>query len=39
MTLQFIELEQLSVSPLNVRKFGAKECDDLVSSIRALGVS
>lgn len=38
MTLQFIELEQLSVSPLNVRKFGAKKCDDLVSSIRALGV-
>jgi len=38
MTLQFIEIEQLSVSPLNVRKFGAKECDDLVSSIRALGV-
>lgn len=38
MTLQFIDLDQLSVSPLNVRKYGAKECDDLVSSIRALGV-
>jgi ParB family chromosome partitioning protein len=38
MILQFIELEQLSVSPLNVRKFGAKDCDDLVASIRALGV-
>ncbi|SMX28223.1 Chromosome-partitioning protein Spo0J [Pelagimonas phthalicica] len=38
MTLQFIDLDQLSVSPLNVRKFGAKECDDLVSSIRALGM-
>jgi ParB family chromosome partitioning protein len=38
MTLQFVEIKQLSVSPLNVRKFGAKECDELVSSIRALGV-
>ncbi|MGH1417101.1 MAG: ParB/RepB/Spo0J family partition protein [Pelagimonas sp.] len=38
MTLQFIDLDQLSVSPLNVRKYGAKECNDLVSSIRALGV-
>jgi ParB family chromosome partitioning protein len=38
MTLQFIDLTHLTVSPLNVRKFGAKECDDLVSSIRALGV-
>lgn len=38
MTLQFIELENLTVSPLNVRKFGAKACDDLVTSIRALGV-
>lgn len=38
MTLQFIDLTHLTVSPLNVRKFGAKDCDDLVSSIRALGV-
>ena len=38
MTLQSIDLDKLSVSPLNVRKFGAKECDDLVCSIRALGV-
>ncbi len=38
MTLQHIELELLTVSSLNVRKFGAKDCDDLVCSIRALGV-
>lgn len=38
MTLQHIALNQLTVSPLNVRKFGAKDCADLVSSIRALGV-
>lgn len=38
MPLQFIDLINLTVSPLNVRKFGAKDCDDLVSSIRAMGV-
>ncbi|MGJ8530320.1 ParB/RepB/Spo0J family partition protein [Maritalea sp.] len=38
MTLQHIDLDQLTVSPLNVRKFGAKDCADLVASIRALGV-
>ncbi|WP_195819410.1 ParB/RepB/Spo0J family partition protein [Roseobacter sp. MH60115] len=38
MTLQYIELENLTVSPLNVRKYGAKDCDDLVTSIRALGL-
>lgn len=38
MTLQFIKLENLTVSPLNVRKYGAKDCTDLVTSIRALGI-
>ncbi|WP_299283312.1 ParB/RepB/Spo0J family partition protein [uncultured Tateyamaria sp.] len=38
MTLQHINIENLSVSPLNVRKYGAKDCADLVTSIRSLGV-
>ena len=38
MTLDHINIDDLIVSPLNVRKFGAKDCDDLVASIRALGV-
>lgn len=38
MTLENINIENLTVSPLNVRKSGAKDCDDLVASIRALGV-
>ena len=38
MTLQHIELNELTVSPLNVRKYGAKDCADLVISIRALGL-
>lgn len=38
MTLQFIDLDQLTVSKLNVRKYGAKDSDDLVTSIRAMGV-
>ncbi|MEL6467908.1 MAG: ParB/RepB/Spo0J family partition protein [Pseudomonadota bacterium] len=38
MTLQHINIEDLSVSPLNVRKYGAKDCADLVTSIRAMGV-
>lgn len=38
MTLQHINIEDLTVSPLNARKYGAKDCADLVASIRALGV-
>lgn len=38
MTLHHINIDDLSVSPLNVRTFGAKDCADLVTSIRALGV-
>lgn len=38
MTLQYIEINNLTISPLNVRKYGAKDCEDLVASIRALGV-
>ncbi len=38
MTLQHIELNELTVSTLNVRKFGAKDCADLVTSIRAMGL-
>jgi ParB family chromosome partitioning protein len=38
MTLQHINITDLTVSPLNVRKFAAKDCTDLVISIRALGV-
>ncbi|GIT93334.1 chromosome partitioning protein ParB [Jannaschia pagri] len=38
MTLHHIDITDLTVSPLNVRKHGAKDCDDLVASIRALGV-
>ncbi|MEL6171496.1 MAG: ParB/RepB/Spo0J family partition protein, partial [Pseudomonadota bacterium] len=38
MTLQHINIEDLTVSPLNVRKYGAKDCADLVTSIRALGI-
>ncbi|MEO0666722.1 MAG: ParB/RepB/Spo0J family partition protein [Pseudomonadota bacterium] len=38
MTLQHINIEDLTISPLNVRKYGAKDCADLVASIRALGV-
>ncbi len=38
MTLQHIDIDQLTVSPLNVRKYGAKDCADLVNSIRALGM-
>ncbi|MEP4927427.1 MAG: ParB/RepB/Spo0J family partition protein [Hyphomicrobiales bacterium] len=38
MTLQHINIEDLTVSPLNVRKYGAKDCADLVTSIRAVGV-
>lgn len=38
MQLQHIELKDLSISPLNVRKFGAKSVDDLMPSIQAHGV-
>lgn len=38
MTLQHIELESLTISPLNARKYGAKDCADLVRSICALGL-
>ncbi|MDA5556036.1 ParB/RepB/Spo0J family partition protein [Shimia sp. MMG029] len=38
MTLQHINIEDLTVSPLNVRKYGARDCADLVTSIRSLGV-
>ncbi|WP_415402455.1 ParB/RepB/Spo0J family partition protein [Tateyamaria sp. SN3-11] len=38
MTLQHINIEDLSVSTLNVRKYAVKECADLVTSIRVLGV-
>ncbi|MEM7720739.1 MAG: ParB N-terminal domain-containing protein [Pseudomonadota bacterium] len=38
MNLQHIHIENLTVSPLNVRKYGAKDCADLVTSIRAMGL-
>ncbi len=38
MTLQHIDINDLTISPLNVRKYGTKDCTDLVISIRALGV-
>lgn len=38
MTLQNIQLNQLTVSPLNVRKYGANDCADLVTSITTLGL-
>lgn len=38
MELQHIDIEQLKLSPVNVRKHGGKKCADLVTSIRALGL-
>lgn len=38
MNLQFIDLENLTISPLNVRKHGAKDVADLKTSIATLGV-
>jgi ParB family transcriptional regulator, chromosome partitioning protein len=38
MKLQHIELSKLKLSPINVRKHGGKDVDDLVASIRSLGV-
>ena len=38
MKLQHIELENLKTTNLNVRKKGGKDIDDLVPSIRSLGI-
>ncbi len=38
MKLQHIKIDNLKLSPLNVRKHGEKNGDDLVPSIRSLGV-
>jgi ParB family transcriptional regulator, chromosome partitioning protein len=38
MKLEHIELENLKISPVNVRKHGGKNVDDLVTSIRKLGI-
>ena len=38
MNLQHITLDQLKLSPINVRKSGAKNVDDLLPSIRSLGI-
>jgi ParB family transcriptional regulator, chromosome partitioning protein len=38
MKLEHIELENLKISPINVRKHGGKNVDDLVTSIRKLGI-
>lgn len=38
MKLDHINLDQLKLSPLNVRKRGGDEVDDLVPSIRAIGI-
>ncbi|MBN9890148.1 ParB/RepB/Spo0J family partition protein [Salipiger abyssi] len=38
MHLNHIDINDLTVSPQNVRKYGATDCADLVTSIRALGV-
>ncbi len=38
MRLQHIELSQLKLSPVNVRKHGGKDVDDLIASIRSLGI-
>lgn len=38
MTLQHINLDQLKVSPANVRKYGAKQVSDLVTSIEQVGL-
>ena len=38
MELQHIELNNLKTTALNVRKKGAKDIDDLVPSIRSLGL-
>ncbi len=38
MSLENIKIENLTVSPLNVRKYDAKDCGDLIVSIQALGL-
>lgn len=38
MELQHIDLTQLKTTPVNVRKKGAKDTNDLVPSIRSLGI-
>lgn len=38
MTLQHINLENLTISPLNVRKYGTKDVADLITSLRAHGL-
>ena len=38
MQLQHIELSKLKLSSVNVRKHGGKDVDDLIASIRSLGV-
>lgn len=38
MQLQHIELNQLKTTKINVRKIGGKDIDDLIPSIRSLGV-
>ena len=38
MKLQHIEIENLKLSPLNVRRHGQTKGDDLVPSIRAMGI-
>ncbi len=38
MKLDFIELSDLKISPINVRKHGNKNGDDLIPSIKSLGV-
>jgi ParB family chromosome partitioning protein len=38
MKLDHLSLDQLKISPLNVRKKGGKDIDDLVPSIRSLGL-
>jgi ParB family chromosome partitioning protein len=38
MTLQYINLDQLKVSSVNVRKYGAKDVSDLVASIEKIGL-
>lgn len=38
MKLEFIDIDNLKLSPLNVRKHGHKNGDDLIPSIKSLGV-
>lgn len=38
MRLEHIEIENLSVSALNVRKNGEKNGDDLIPSLKSIGV-